>query len=82
MNKFKFQWQFRPSTKGLGSVEISEPTLTMEFEADSYEEVLRNFQMFLKGCGFEFEGDLEVVNNSFTISEDTNYTNFHTDTKL
>jgi len=33
----------------------------MEFEADSYEEVLRNFQMFLKGCGYEFEGEIGIV---------------------
>lgn len=82
MNKFKFEWQFNPSTRGLGSVAISEPKLTMEFEADSYYEVLRNFQMFLKGCGFEFEGDIEVVNNSFTISDDNESTKFHTDTNL
>lgn len=63
MNKFKFEWQFGPSTKGLGSVEISEPKLTMEFEADSYHEVIRNFQMFLKGCGYEFNGNIEIVEN-------------------
>ena len=82
MNKFKFEWQFSPGTRGLGSVEISEPKLTMEFEADSYHEVLRNFKMFLKGCGFEFEGDIEVADNSFTISDEKSWTDFHATTKL
>jgi hypothetical protein len=60
MNKFKFEWQFKSGGR-VGSVEISEPRLAMEFEADSYEEVLRNFQMFLKGCGYEFEGEVGIV---------------------
>ena len=54
----------------------------MEFEADSYHEVIRNFQMFLKGCGFEFEGDIEVVDNSPTISDTITWKDFHMDTKL
>jgi len=84
MNKFKFEWQFSPSTRGLGSVEISEPKLTMEFEADSYHEVIRNFQMFLKGCGYEFKGDIEVVENPllFNINENNSCTKFHTDRDL
>ena len=60
MNKFKFEWQFKSGSR-VGSVEISEPKLVMEFEADGYEEVLRNFQMFLKGCGYEFNGELGIV---------------------
>ncbi|NBP03556.1 MAG: hypothetical protein EBU90_26375 [Proteobacteria bacterium] len=62
MNKFKFEWQFisdSPNTK-LGSVKIAEPKLTMEFQADSYEEVCRQFGMFLKGCGYEFKGEVGV----------------------
>ena len=83
MNKFKFEWQFNGG-KSVGSIEISEPKLTMEFEADSYHEVLRNFQMFLKGCGYEFNGDIEVVDNSspFTIDDNNSCTKFHSDTEL
>jgi len=60
MNKFKFEWQFMdggPSDK-VGSVEICRPKLTMEFQADGLDEIFRTFGMFLKGCGYEFKGDI------------------------
>ena len=63
MNKFKFEWQFNkagPSSK-VGSVEISRPKLTMQFEADSIDEVLRQVGYFLKGCSYEFEGEVCIV---------------------
>jgi hypothetical protein len=63
MNKFKFEWQFNkagPSSK-VGSVEICRPKLTMQFEADSIDEVLRQVGYFLKGCSYEFEGEVGIV---------------------
>jgi hypothetical protein len=63
MNKFKFEWQFNkagPSSE-VGSVEISRPKLTMQFEADSVDEVLRQVGYFLKGCSYEFEGEVGIV---------------------
>ena len=71
MNKFKFEWQFMdggPSEK-VGSVEICRPKLTMEFQADGLDEIFRTFGAFLKGCGYEFKGD--VVCEDFDWSSDT-----------
>ena len=60
MNKFKFEWQFDrggPSSK-IGSVEMSKPKITMEFEADGLDEIFSQFGMFLRGCGYDFKGDI------------------------
>jgi len=50
-----------PSDK-VGSVEICRPKLTMEFQADSIDEVLRQAGLFLKGCSYEFEGEVGIIN--------------------
>ena len=34
---------------------------TLEFEADFLPTVLEHFRQFLKGCTFEFDGELEIV---------------------
>ena len=34
---------------------------TMEFESESLDDVLEEFAMFLRGCGFVIEGRLDVV---------------------
>jgi len=34
---------------------------TLEFEAESLPTVLEHFRQFLKGCSFEFDGELEIV---------------------
>lgn len=60
MNKFKFEWQFDnggPSDK-VGSVEMCKPKMVMEFQADGLSEIFSQFGMFLKGCGYEFNGDI------------------------
>lgn len=36
-------------------------TTTKEFQAESLDTILREFQYFLKGAGFEFDGNIEVV---------------------
>ena len=63
MNKFKFEWQFMDgkSSDKVGSVEICRPTLTMQFEATTIDEVLRQVGYFLKGCSYEFEGEVGLV---------------------
>ena len=64
MNKFKFEWQFMGggSSSKVGSVEICRPKLTMEFQADNIDEVLRQVGLFLKGCSYEFEGEVGIIN--------------------
>ena len=34
---------------------------TVEFEADSLDQVLNEFEMFLRGSGFYFHGTLDIV---------------------
>jgi len=35
---------------------------TTEFEEDFLPSVLENMQLFLKGCGFCFDGTLDIIN--------------------
>jgi len=37
-------------------------TNTVEFEQDFLLHVLENMQLFLKGCGFIFDGTLDIIN--------------------
>ena len=73
MNKFKFEWQFMDGglSDKVGSVEICRPKLSMEFEADSIDEVLRQVGFFLKGCSYEFEGEVGIINDSEDSSEES-----------
>ena len=36
-------------------------TMTQEFRADDLTTVLENFEMFLRGAGFHFNGQLDIV---------------------
>ena len=46
-------------------------TMTQEFRADDLTTVLENFEMFLRGSGFYFEGRLDIVNDEWSeIPED------------
>lgn len=77
MNKFKFEWQFdngEPASK-VGSVEICKPKLTMEFEADGLDEIFRTFGTFLKGCGYEFKGDVVCEDFDWSAGVVTKYKN-------
>ena len=51
--------------------------LTMEFETEDLEVVLSEFQDFLRGLGFYFDGQLEIVNdtdaNTIDLVPDENY---------
>ena len=40
--------------------------LTMEFESESLEAILSEFQDFLHGLGFYIDGQLEIVNDTDT----------------
>lgn len=51
-------------------------TTTKEFEAESLDTILKEFQYFLKGAGFEFDGNIEIVpedNYDYPDMEITNY---------
>ena len=34
---------------------------TVEFTVDNINDVLEQFELFLKGCGFQFNGKLDIV---------------------
>ena len=35
--------------------------INIEFEGESLEDILEEFSMFLRGCGFVIDGTLDVV---------------------
>jgi hypothetical protein len=44
---------------------------TVEFEAETLDQLLNEFEMFLRGCGFYFRGTLDIVSYDDDIkSED------------
>ena len=45
--------------------------ITHEFEAIHVNKVVENFEDFLRGCGFVFDGNLEIVEQ-----DSTDYTNY------
>jgi hypothetical protein len=36
----------------------------VEFNGDSLSDIVSEFEMFLKGCGFNFEGQLDLVHDN------------------
>ena len=46
---------------------------TLEFEADSLPTVLEHFRQFLKGCSFEFDGELEIVGLDYYKEPEPDY---------
>ena len=42
---------------------------TLEFETDFLPTVLEHFRQFLKGCSFEFDGELEIVDVDYSHRE-------------
>ena len=46
---------------------------TLEFEADFLPTVLEHFRQFLKGCSFEFDGELEIVDLDYYKEPELDY---------
>ena len=46
---------------------------TLEFEADFLPTVLEHFRQFLKGCTFEFDGELEIVGLDYYKKPELDY---------
>ena len=57
MSKFTFicEDEAMPWSPGITSKK------TVEFNGDSLNDIVSEFEMFLKGCGFHFEGKLDLV---------------------
>jgi hypothetical protein len=44
-------------------------TRTTEFSAVLLDDVLKEFEMFLKGCGFQFDGNLVIDQETWPVEE-------------
>ena len=40
---------------------VPESTRTVEFKAEVLSDILEQFELFLRGCGFVFDGTLDIV---------------------
>jgi len=49
-----------------------ERTVTHEFVAPSLGDALENYEMFLRGIGFHFDGQLDIVTDEF-VEDNTEY---------
>jgi hypothetical protein len=60
MSKFTFicEDEAMPWSSGIVSKK------TVEFSGENLNEIVGEFQMFLKGCGFSFEGQLDLVDTN------------------
>ncbi len=69
MSKFTFICEDDPMPFSDGIVSKK----TVEFNGESLDNIISEFDMFLKGCGFQFNGQLDFVDNhsdSFDYSEE------------
>jgi len=57
MSKFTFICQEEPMPWAEGI----ESKRTVEFNGETLSDIVGEFEMFLRGCGFHFEGHLELV---------------------
>ena len=58
MSKFTFICEDEPMPWSAGATSKK----TVEFNGESLSDIVSEFEMFLKGCGFNFEGQLDLVN--------------------
>jgi len=55
-------------------------TVTHEFREESLSTILENFESFLRGNGFHFEGNLDIVNDDYPESACTSEYNDESET--
>lgn len=55
MSTFKFTQEY------LDYEGVPESTRTVEFKAEVLSDILEQFELFLRGCGFVFDGSLDIV---------------------
>jgi hypothetical protein len=59
MSKFTFICQ----EEAMPFSDVVSSKRTVEFNADSLNQIVSEFEHFLRGCGFFFEGQLDFVND-------------------
>lgn len=60
MSKFTFTSNFVPHELDRVNTAVK---ISHEFEADSLDQILGQFTDFLRGAGFHFDGNVEIVND-------------------
>ena len=65
--KFKFTGEYEP----MPFQDAISSKRKIEFEAESLSNILEQFEMFLRGCGYVFEGQIDIVND-FAENPETN----------
>jgi hypothetical protein len=58
MSKFTFVCQ----EESMPFVHSTQSKRTVEFNAETLDSILNEFEMFLRGAGFHFNGQLDIVN--------------------
>lgn len=56
--------------------------ITVDFTTDGLDSVLQHFEQFLRGCGFHFEGTLDIIPpEEYTSNEDedVNHSDYYFD---
>lgn len=78
MSKYVFKCEIPKYDMYRGNQIGIDLTNTQEFEADDLDTIISNFEMFLRGCGFYFRGNLDIVpeeefssNDCLSEKEDT-----------
>jgi hypothetical protein len=69
MSRFTFICEDEPMPFSEGLVSKK----TVEFNGESLDDIINEFEMFLKGCGFSFDGQLSLFDNhsdSFDYGEE------------
>ena len=69
MSKFTFvcQEEAMPFTSSVDAKR------TVEFETETLDQLLNEFEMFLRGCGFYFRGTLDIVPYDDDIKSDDKF---------
>ena len=60
MSKFTYTSSFVPDQLDRVNTAVK---ISHEFEADSLDQILGQFTDFLRGAGFHFDGNVEIVND-------------------
>lgn len=61
MSRYTFTCEHFDYNDFTGKEEKVSSKHTVEFRADTLETMLENFEMFLRGAGFHFDGQLDIV---------------------
>jgi hypothetical protein len=69
MSKFTFVCQ----EESMPFVHSIQSKRTVEFNAETLDDILNEFEMFLRGAGFHFEGRLDIVNEDDYIQPEEEF---------